>query len=70
MKVKDLINDLKLFDQEAEIFLIKDWNETEDGILIDRYRLTDVCTQKVTIDTGMYFDDEEQVLLCFEEEKW
>ena len=70
MKVKDLINDLKVFDPEAEIFLIKDCDEAEGGILTDRYRLIDVFTQKSAIDMGMYFDTEQQVLLCFEEERW
>lgn len=70
MKVKDLINDLKGYNQEAEVFFVKDWEKVEDGILTDRYILTDICSQTVTVDMGMDFENEQQVLLCFEEERW
>ena len=70
MKVKDLIKDLKKLDQNAEVFLVKDWEQVEDGVLTDRYLLNDICEQTVVIDEGLDFVDYKEVILCFDEERY
>lgn len=69
MKVKELIKELKRLDGEAEVYMVKDWDQVEDGILTDRYALSDVCSQTVIIDVGMDFEDVHECILCFEEER-
>lgn len=70
MKVKDLIKELKKLDQNAEVFLVKDWDQVEDGVLTDRYLLNDICEQTVVIDEGLDFVDYKEVILCFDEERY
>ena len=70
MKVKDLIKELKKLDQNAEVFLVKDWEQVEDGVLTDRYLLNDICEQTVVIDEGLDFVDYKEVILCFDEERY
>ena len=70
MKVKDLIKELKKLDQNAEVFLVKDWKQVEDGVLTDRYLLNDICEQTVVIDEGLDFVDYKEVILCFDEERY
>jgi len=70
MTVKELKKMLKEYDDNAEVFLIKDWDQLEDGVLTDRYALTDTCSQIVVVDEGMDFVDYQQVLLVVEEERW
>ena len=69
MKVKDLIKELKKYDQNAEVYMVKDWEQVEDGILTDRYQLNDICDQTVVIDEGLDFVDYKEVILCFSEER-
>ena len=70
MKVKDLIKELKKYDQSAEVYMVKDWEQVEDGILTDRYPLNDICDQTVVIDEGLDFVDYKEVILCFSEERY
>lgn len=70
MKVKDLIKELKKLDQNAEVFMVKDWEQVEDGVLTDRYLLNDICEQTVVIDEGLDFVDYKEVILCFDEERY
>lgn len=70
MKVKDLIKELKKLDQNAEVLLVKDWDQVEDGVLTDRYLLNDICEQTVVIDEGLDFVDYKEVILCFDEERY
>lgn len=70
MNVKDLIKELKKLDQNAEVFLVKDWEQVEDGVLTDRYLLNDICEQTVVIDEGLDFVDYKEVILCFDEERY
>lgn len=70
MKVKDLIKELKKYDQNAEVYMVKDWEQVEDGILTDRYQLNDICDQTVVIDEGLDFVDYKEVILCFSEERY
>ena len=70
MKVKDLIKELKKYDQNAEVYMVKDWEQVEDGILTDRYQLNDICDQTVVVDEGLDFVDYKEVILCFSEERY
>ena len=70
MKVKDLIKELKKYDQNAEVYMVKDWEQVEDGILTDRYQLNDICHQTVVVDEGLDFVDYKEVILCFSEERY
>lgn len=70
MTVKDLKKELRGLDDNAEVFLVKDWDQVEDGILTDRYALNSVCHQTVIIDEGMDFVDVQEVILCFDEERY
>lgn len=71
MTVQELYNWCKACrHKDAEVYLVKDWEQTdEQGNLSDLYRLRNVCEQVVTIDTGLDFEDEHEVLLEFEEER-
>ena len=69
MTVKELKQQLRGHDDNAEVFLVKDWDQVEDGILTDRYKLVDVCHQTVVEDQGLDFVDIQEVILCFEEER-
>lgn len=68
MKVKELIKELENYDREADVVMIKDWDQVEDGILTDRYLLNSVCSQTIIIDQGIEFEDCEEVILSFENE--
>lgn len=71
MTVQELYNWCKACrHKDAEVYLVKDWEQTdEQGNLSDLYRLRDIAEQVVTIDTGLDFEDEHEVLLDFEEER-
>lgn len=48
--------------------MVKDWDQIdENGLLTDLYRLEDVCTQTAIIDTGLDFEDAQEVILSFSE---
>ena len=68
MKVKELIKELKKHDQDAEVFMVADWDKVEDGKLVDIYPLRDIVEQVDVIEDGMDWIDQRQVLLDFDEE--
>ncbi len=69
MKVSDAIKLLKQYPKDAEIFMVKDWEDMEDGCLNDLYRLIDIIGQVRVVDDGMDWKDETEVLLEFDNEK-
>lgn len=69
MKVKELVKELKRYDQNADVVLVKDWEDVEDGILVDRYHLNSVTSQTIIEDQGLEFIDIQEVILEFENER-
>lgn len=69
MKVKELVKELKRYDQNADVVLVKDWEDVEDGILVDRYLLNSVTSQTIIEDQGLEFIDIQEVILEFENER-
>lgn len=69
MKVSDAIKLLKQFPKDAEIFMVKDWEDVEDGCLNDLYRLNGIIDQVRVVDDGMDWKDETEVILEFDNEK-
>ena len=64
MKVKDFIKELKRYPQDAEVYVVGDWEKyNEFGNLSDLKAVYDVSSQNVVIDTGMDFDDVTDVLI-------
>lgn len=68
MTVRELREALKGYDETAEVYLVRDWMQTNEmGEITSLSRLKEVTDQRVVIDTGFDFEDETQVLLDFEE---
>lgn len=68
MNVRELREALKGYDETAEVYLVRDWIQTNEmGEITSLSRLREVVDQRVVIDTGFVFEDETQVLLDFEE---
>ena len=64
MKVKDFIKELKRYPQDAEVYVVGDWEKYDEfGNLSDLKAVYDVSSQNVVIDTGMDFDDVTEVLI-------
>ena len=69
MTVRELREALKGYDETAEVYLVRDWIQTNEmGEITSLSRLREVVDQRVVIDTGFDFEDETQVLLDFEED--
>ena len=64
MKVKDFIKELKRYPQEAEVYVVGDWEKYDEfGNLSDLKPVYDVSSQNVVIETGMDFEDVTEVLI-------
>lgn len=64
MKVKDFIKELKRFPQDAEVYVVGDWEKYDEfGNLSDLKPVYDVSSQNVVIETGMDFEDVTEVLI-------
>ena len=64
MKVKDFIKELKRYPQEAEVYVVGDWEKYDEfGNLSDLKAVYDVSSQNVVIETGMDFEDVTEVLI-------
>ena len=69
MTVGQLREALKRYDDKAEVYLVRDWIQTNEmGEITSLSRLREVVDQRVVIDMGFDFEDETQVLLDFEED--
>ena len=68
MTVRELREALKGYDETAEVYLVRDWIQTNEmGEITSLSRLREVVDQRVVIDMGFDFEDEIQVLMDFEE---
>ena len=64
MKVKDFIKELKRYPQDAEVFVVGDWEKYDEfGNLSDLKAVYDLSSQNVVIETGMDFEDVTEVLI-------
>lgn len=64
MKVKDFIKELKRYPQDAEVYVVGDWEQyDEQGNLSDLKAVYDVSSQNVVIETSMDFEDVIEVLI-------
>lgn len=64
MKVKDFIKELKRYPQDAEVYVVGDWEKYDEfGNLSDLMPVYDVSSQNVVIETGMDFEDVTEVLI-------
>ena len=64
MKVKDFIKELKRYPQDAEVYVVGDWEKYDEfGNLSDLKPVYDVSSQNIVIETGMDFEDVTEVLI-------
>ncbi len=64
MKVKDFIKELKRYPQDAEVYVVGDWEQyDEQGNLSDLKAVYDVSSQNVVIETSMDLEDVTEVLI-------
>lgn len=64
MTIKEFIKALKQYPQDAEVYVVGDWEKFDEfGNLTDLKAVYDVTSQIIVIDTGMDFEDVTQVLI-------
>lgn len=64
MTIKEFIKALKQYPQDAEVYVVGDWEKYDEfGNLTDLKAVYDVTSQNVVIDKGMYFEDVTEVLI-------
>ena len=67
MTAEELRRELSRYPKDAKVYLVKDWDAIEDGVLTDLAELTGVSSQIEVVDNGLDFEDLHEVLLEFEE---
>ena len=71
MTIKEFIKALKQYPQNAEVYVVGDWEKYDEfGNLSDLKPVYDVSSQNVVIDTGMDFEDITEVLREVREAEW
>lgn len=64
MKIKEFIKALKQYPQDAEVYVVGDWEKCDEfGNLSDLKPVYDVCSQNVVVETSMDFEDVTEVLI-------
>ena len=64
MTIKEFIKALKQYPQDAEVYVVGDWEKYDEfGNLSDLKPVYDVSSQNVVVDTGMDFEDVTEVLI-------
>lgn len=64
MTIKEFIKALKQYPQDAEVYVVGDWEKYDDfGNLSDLKPVYDVSSQNVVIETSMDFEDVTEVLI-------
>lgn len=64
MKIKEFIKALKQYPQDAEVYVVGDWEQYDEfGNLSDLKPVYDVCSQNVVVETSMDFEDVTEVLI-------
>ena len=64
MTIKEFIKALKQYPQDAEVYVVGDWEKFDEfGNLTDLKAVNDVTSQNIVIDKGMDFEDVTEVLI-------
>ena len=64
MTIKEFIKALKQYSQDAEVYVVGDWEKYDEfGNLSDLKPVYDVSSQNVVIETAMDFEDVTEVLI-------
>ena len=64
MTIKEFIKELKRYPQDAEVYVVGDWEKYDEfGNLSDLKPVYDVSSQNVVIDLGIDFEDVTEVLI-------
>ena len=64
MKIKEFSKALKQYPQDAEVYVVGDWDKYDEfGNLSDLKPVYDVSSQNVVIETAMDFEDVTEVLI-------
>ena len=64
MTIKEFIKALKQYPQNAEVYVVGDWEKFDAyGTLTDLKAVYDVTSQNIVIDKGMDFEDVTEVLI-------
>lgn len=64
MTIKEFIKELKRYPQDAEVYVVGDWEKCDEfGNISDLKPVNDVSSQNVVIDMGMDFEDVTEVLI-------
>lgn len=64
MTIKEFIKALKHYPQDAEVYVVGDWEKYDEfGNISDLKPVYDVSSQNVVIETSMEFEDVTEVLI-------
>ena len=64
MTIKEFIKELKRYPQDAEVYVVGDWEKYDEfGNLSDLKAVYDVSSQNVVVETAMDFEDVTEVLI-------
>ena len=64
MTIKEFIKALKQYPQDAEVYVVGDWDKYDEfGNLSDLKPVYDVSSQNVVVETSMDFEDVTEVLI-------
>lgn len=64
MTIKEFIKALKQYPQDAEVYVVGDWEKYDElGNISDLKPVYDVSSQNIVIDTGLDFEDVTEVLI-------
>ena len=64
MTIKEFIKALKQYPQDAEVYVVGDWEKYDEfGNLSDLKSVYDVTSQNVVVETAMDFEDVTEVLI-------
>ena len=64
MKIKEFIKALKQYPQDAEVYVVGDWEKYDEfGNLSDLKPVYDVSSQNVVVETSMDFENVTEVLI-------
>lgn len=64
MTVAEMIKALKAYPKDARVYVVNDWEVVnENGELTDISEVEDFVSQRIVVDMGLDFVDEQQVLI-------
>lgn len=70
MTIKEFIKALKQYPQDAEVYVVGDWEKYDEfGNISDLKPVYDVSSQNIVIDTGLDFEDVTEVLIEVREDE-